>query len=133
MKRFCSIVEQSEIYQRFICIDDENADQIKKILFQDEKYKAKFKYIARRILEEPNIYFKDYKRIEIISKIKVTEMRFFPNGDNCRIYCRELNIGETYFCIIMVKVLPNKKSEKIGKSIKQTIEAIKNYEYELQI
>jgi hypothetical protein len=132
MKRYCTIIEKSGAFKRSICIDNENAEEIKKILFKDEKYRTKFKYIVRRILETPNIYFNDYKRIENHSGIKLTEMRFFPNGDNCRIYCRELNIDEGMFCIIMVKVLPKKKSMKMNKSIKQMIEAIKNYEYEFE-
>jgi hypothetical protein len=36
------------------------------------------------------------------------------------------------FCIIMVKILPKKKSNKIDKSIRQMIEAIKIYEYEFE-
>ena len=131
MKRHFAIIEKSDTYRRFICIDEENADEIRKILFGDKKYRAKFKYITRRILEQPNIYFDDYKRIKNISGIRVSEMRFFPNGDNCRIYCRELNIEAAMFCIIMVKILPKKKTNRMGKSVKQMIEAIKNYEYEI--
>jgi exoribonuclease II len=80
MKRYCTITEESETFKRFICIDNENAEEIKEILFKDEKYKAKFKYIVRRILEAPNIYFNDYKRIENNLGIRITEMRFFPMG-----------------------------------------------------
>jgi hypothetical protein len=132
MKRYCTIIERSETFKRFICIDNENAEEIREILFKNEKYKAKFQYIVRRILEAPNIYFNDYKRIEYHSGIGISEMRFFPNGDNCRIYCRELNLVEGFFCIVMVKIHPKKKSMKIDKSIKQMIESIKSYEYELE-
>lgn len=133
MVRQCTIIKTSEIFaNRHICIDIQNADEISEVLFQNEKYAEKFEYITGRILEQANIYYDDYRRIENDSGIRVSEMRFFPNGDNCRVYCREITLQGNMFCIIMAKLLPKKKpSGKIDKAIKQIINSIKDYEYEI--
>jgi hypothetical protein len=131
-KRKFAILKSSKIYPRHICIDVGVADEILKLLLQNPKYKDKYEYITGRILEQPNIYFDLYERIENDKGVKVSEMRFFPNGDNCRVYCREITINENIFCVIMAKLLPKKKPQKINKAIKQFIDALKQYDYELE-
>lgn len=130
----CIIIRSSDRFpNRHICIDVDNAEEVTSVIFKDEKYKNKFEYICGRILENSNMYYDDYVRLENYSNIKITEMRFFPNGDNARVYCMEATLNGNQFCIIMAAALPKKKpSGKIDKAIKQFIDAIKNYKYELQ-
>jgi hypothetical protein len=119
------------LFRRHICIDVEGADEILKIL-KIKKYKLKFDYIAGRILEQNFMYYDDYQQIDTTSDGKITEMRFFPNGDNCRIYCKEETIDGGTFCIIMAKVIEKKKSQKLNKKIRPLIDTLKTYKYDLE-
>lgn len=73
------------------------------------------------------MYYDDYEQIEG----NITCMRFFPDGINARIYCQEVNIKGEMFCIVMSKFLL-KKSNSINKAIQSKIDALKNYEYEIE-
>jgi hypothetical protein len=106
----------------------ESYEEIADIIFKNEKYEDRFNYIADRILDQPNMYYDDYCRLD--SNEKITEMRFFPNKDNARIYCKEVTIEGQVFCVVMAKGLAKKKSQKIDKSIQQLIDTLKQYEYE---
>ena len=132
LKRKCTIIKSSDLYRRHICIDVDSYNEISNIIFQNEKYENKFDYISGRILEHAHMYYDDYVRLFNESGIKISEMRFFPNNDNCRIYCREITLNGNMFCIIMAKALAKKKSQKIDKKINQLIDVIKNYEYEIE-
>jgi hypothetical protein len=131
MKRKFVIIERSTLYNRAICVDLKEGDDILKLLRENDKYRKKLTHIFKRILEHPNMYYEGYKRINLGRSSSVTEMRLFPNGDNCRIYCKEILVGGTEFCIIMAVLLEKKKSQKINKLIQQIIDRIKTYEYEL--
>ena len=95
--------------------------------FNVPKNEKKFDYLVTRMLEQPNMYFDNYEQIED----NITCMRFFPNGENIRIYCQEVNIQGEIFCIIMSKFL-KKKSDDINKSIQAQIDTLKTYRYEIQ-
>lgn len=101
-------------------------------LFSSKQYEDKFEYISGRILEQQNMYYENFQRIFNKDGVKISEMRFFPGGDNCRIYCKEQTIKGNQYCIIMAKLLPKKSSQKINKAIQQLIDSIKNYDYELE-
>lgn len=135
MSRKFIILRTSESYPtRHIGIDLETAEEILDLLENNPKYRDKYDYISSRILENANMYYEDgYSVVDKSNPgIRITEMRFFPNGDNCRIYCREFSFAGNMFCIIMAKLLPKKKpSGKIDKAIKQIINSIKEYDYEL--
>lgn len=126
MKRKCIIYKSSERYNRHIAIDYEEAKEIMYFL-EDVKHNKKFEYISDRILEQTSMYYDDYEQIEG----NVTCMRFFPNGINARIYCQEVTINGQIFCIIMSKYLL-KKSNSINRAIQSKIDALKNYEYEIE-
>ena len=126
MKRECIIIRSSETYNRHIAIDFEEAKVIMDYLINPKNGK-KFDYLATRILEQSNMYFDNYEQIED----GITCMRFFPNGENIRIYCKEVNIDGEIFCIIMSKLL-KKKSNNINKSIQAQIDTLKTYQYEIQ-
>ncbi len=131
MKRKCVILERSLTYNRAIGIDLKEGDEILKLLSENIKHRKKLTHIFHRILEQPNIYYDDYKRIYHDLNNSIAEIRLFPNGDNCRVYCKEVMLGEAGFCVIMAVMLEKKKSQKINKFIHQIIDRIKNYEYEL--
>ena len=126
MKRECIIIRSSENYNRHLAVDFEEAKVIMDY-FNIPKNEKKFDYLATRILEQPNMYFDNYEQIED----NISCMRFFPNGENIRIYCQEVNINGEIFCIIMSKFL-KKKSNDINKSIQAQIDTLKTYEYEIQ-
>jgi len=123
VKRECVIFRSSEEFNRHIAVDFEDAKEIMEY-FSIEKNEKKFDYIATRILEQSNMYYDNYEQIED----NITCMRFFPNGENVRIYCQEVRINGEIFCIIMSKIL-KKKSKKITKEIQSQIETLKTYEY----
>ena len=126
MKRECIVMRSSEKYNRNIAVDFEEAKSILEY-FGIEKNQKKFDYLATRILEQPGMYFDNYEQIED----NITCMRFFPNGENVRIYCQEVLLNGQVFCIIMSKFL-KKKSGGIDKSIRSQIEPLKKYEYQIK-
>ncbi|MEA3448455.1 MAG: hypothetical protein U9Q98_08425 [Bacteroidota bacterium] len=106
----------------------ENAESILEYLQQDEKHKKKYRYIKNVILlgfSNTNIYRK------VINLNKLYEMRFFPNGDNDRIYCKQYEINNVIH-IVMIELFLGKKTKKIDKRIKNRLDIIKNYNYELK-
>jgi hypothetical protein len=131
MKRKYEILQRSTTYERVIGVDSEEREKIMKLLEGNSKYIKKFRYVVDKILEQPNMYFDDYKKIKTSHRETITEIRLFPNGDNCRIYCKEQLIEGTLHCVILAVLLEKKKSQKINKVIQQIINRIKNYEYEL--
>ena len=131
MKRQCTILERSKDYNRAIAVDLSLEEGIMRELMENTKYRKKLDYIFRKILEQPNMYFEDYKKIAFSKNETITEMRLFPNGDNCRIYCKETILEESVYCVIMAVYLEKKKSQKIDKRIQQIIDKIKTYKYEL--
>lgn len=132
MTRKCRIIHSSSIYNRHLCIDIEIEKELTELLINNEKYARKFRYLAGRILEQSNMYYDNYQLLERDGSTKITEMRFFPNGDNCRVYCKEQIIDGKWHCIIMARLLLKKKSQSINKSIKPLLETIKEYEYEFE-
>ena len=132
MKRKYEILQRSTTYERVIGVDSEEREEIMKLLEGNSKYIKKFRYVVDKILEQPNMYFDDYKKIKKSHRETITEIRLFPNGDNCRIYCKEQLIEGTLHCVILDVLLEKKKSQKINKVIQQIINRIKNYEYELR-
>ena len=76
------------------------------------------------------MYYDDYVRLTGYADL--SEMRFFPNGENARIYCKEVNTADGKYFVIAAKFLAKKKSQKIDKAIDQLIKPIEKYEYELE-
>lgn len=130
MRRRFIILKKSTRYNRAIGVDSEVADEILEFLGKTERYKEKADYMFRRILETHNMYYENYKRIQVLQGMRVSEMRFFPNGDNCRIYCCEVSNLDGNLFIIMAKLLPKKKDQKITKRIMQVLNTLKAYQYE---
>jgi hypothetical protein len=124
VKRNCFVYKSSNNANKHICIDINEAEDIYTFISQ---YQKKFDYITNRILETNFIYYDDYEQIEG----DITAMRFFPNGINVRIYCKEVKTHRGIFYIIMSKVL-KKKSGKINKTIQSKIDALKSYDYEIE-
>ena len=130
MRRKCNPVLYSQKYNRAICVDSYQ-ENIIELLIDNEKYRKKSDYIFRRILEQPKIHFDDYKIVERGRYGLITEMRFFPNGDNGRVYCIEKVMENNMNCVIIAAYLEKKKSQRIDKKTWQLIEKIKYYDYEL--
>jgi len=93
----------------------------------NEKHKKKFNYIVNRILEQSFMYYDDYEQIEG----NITCMRFFPNGINVRIYCKEILINDELFCVVMSKIA-HKKTRAIGKIIQSKIDSLKTLTYDIK-
>ena len=58
------------------------------------------------------------------------EMRFRRNGKNDRIYCKEIRTNKARI-IIMCELLEFKKTQAIPKNIKERINTIARYEFEI--
>ncbi len=129
MKRKCILYKTSPIYHRYICFDEAVAEEILNYI-TDPKKKKKLDYIVNRILCQDFMYYDDY--VKLNGYADLSEMRFFPNGENARIYCKEVNTGNGNYFVIAAKFLAKKKSQKIDKAIDQLIKPIEKYEYELE-
>ena len=132
MKRKFEILQKSTTYERVIGVDIEEAESILEFLKKNKNYQKKLEYIFHRILDFPNMYYADYKKIWQLENKRITEIRLFPNGKNTRIYCSEFSARDGNLYIIMAVFLEKKKDMSISKKIKPLIEKIKNYEYELE-
>lgn len=129
MKKKCIFYKSSEIYDRHVYFDLDNAKEILEYVTQNERFKMKFEYILDRILEQKFSTYDDYKKLTGYKDI--SEMRFFPNKENGRIYCKEVKLGGGTIWIIASKLLVKKKSNNIDKSIKAILASIEKYEYEI--
>ncbi|HRE40628.1 MAG TPA: hypothetical protein PLG90_04785 [Ignavibacteria bacterium] len=97
-------------------------------LFQNPKFKKRFKYILTAILS--NRYTNDiYGKEDISDKCKdITAMKF-KNINNLRIYCKEFY---TYHKKIVLIQLVYKKSQKVNSKIKNILETIAEYDYDFK-
>ncbi len=113
-----------------IYCDLENAESILNYVNQDKKHEKKYTYIK-------NVILSGFANKEIYQKLtnwdKLYEMRFFPNvrGKNDRIYCKQYEINNVTH-IVMLELFTGKKTQKIDKRIKNRLDIIKNYNYELK-
>ena len=114
-----------------IGIDTVNKEEILAYIRQDEKHKSKFNTIISIISEGLNNRHL-YKREKLSAEVKnVTAMRFFPGGDNDRIYCQELSIGGIKIIVLPELHLSKKERENTQIEIK-IIKKVSNYEYSQQ-
>lgn len=112
-----------------IMVDILNANEILPYIFKDGVDKE-FREI-RDILKE-NLRNKErYCKVDVSDSAKdMFEMRFIKNGRNDRIYCKEISRNSKRI-IIMVELFEGKKSQQIPKQIKNRIETMGGYIYEL--
>lgn len=113
-----------------IHLDYIHAAAIKKYIFQDQRHRKKFMFIAEIILngwKNPQIYDK-----ENINKYAcdITAMKFFKGQENDRIYCKEYVRNSKTQIVVAILLVERKKTNHIDKKIKTIIEVISNYEYE---
>ncbi|HCN36698.1 MAG: hypothetical protein IAE65_11350 [Ignavibacteria bacterium] len=97
-------------------------------LFQNPKFKKRFKYVLTAILS--NRYNNDiYGKEDISEKCRdITAMKF-KNINNLRIYCKEFYQGHKK--IVMLEII-YKKSQKINKKLKNLLETIADYQYDFK-
>lgn len=132
MKRNCIIIHRPEefntIYDRYICIDEENWEEIYECIQNKRK---KWKMIVERTITQSNLYWDSYAKESIDNNSKkVTAIKFFDQ-ENTRIYCQELSIKGKSFYIVCSVLLLSKKVQQNDKRINEIIKKISNYEYEI--
>lgn len=130
MRRKCIKLKSSADYgsplDRFLCIDEANAEEILESIPNTKKFQA----IVERILTLKNIYYDHYKREQINEKTRnISAIRFLGNS-NIRIYCQEKTTKEGVLYIICA-VSHNKKVQKNDKKIDTIINKIAEYEFEV--
>lgn len=117
--------------KRVICVDVENSSDIMKYINQSDKHRKKFRYISEIILnghKNTDVYDKE----DINEKCKdVTAMKFFKNGDNDRLYCKEIVRDDKILFIIASELYEKKKTRKNDNRIKSIINKVGGYEYEI--
>lgn len=131
MERKAKIIKTNADGTRAICVDVDNYKEIIEYISRSPAHKKRFNYITGIILEGlrmPDVYDKE----EINDKCKgVTAMKLFKGGSNDRIYCREQTLEDKTFVVITSELFDKKKSQKINQRIKNTIEKVAGYEYEI--
>ena len=131
MGRKAKIIKTNADGTRAICVDVDNYKEIIEYISRSPAHKKRFNYITGIILEGlrmPDVYDKE----EINDKCKgVTAMKLFKGGSNDRIYCREQTLEDKTFVVITSELFEKKKSQKINQRIKNTIEKVASYEYEI--
>ena len=132
MIRKCIVIDNSKNYSsnydRYICVDEENANEIYECI---ESKRKKWKVIIERTLTQPNIYWDSYAKEKKNDRSKnVTAIKFFDK-DNTRIYCQELSNRNGQFYIICAVLLLSKKTQKNDNRINEILKKISNYEYEI--
>lgn len=118
--------------RRYVCVDDETADEILSHIHQSERYRKKFQYICELIVK--NLKNSElYKRENINETCKdVTAIRLFPGQENDRIYCKEIHgFGKKKVMVVVAaRLLVRKTSNKITAREKIEIETVASYQYE---
>ena len=131
MKRKAIIIRTNEDKTIAICVDVKNADEILGYINQSERHIKKFRHICDLILsrlKNRELYDKE----EINSKCKgVTAMKFFKGQTNDRIYCKEQTLKDKTFVVITSELFEKKKTRKVTEKIKNVIEKVGSYEYEI--
>lgn len=128
MKRKANLIEANKHNTTMIMVDIDATEILPYIM--QEGVDKEFKEI-RSILKENLRNVEKYKKIDISEKAKnMFEMRFIKNGRNDRIYCKEIYNGKIRF-IVMIE-LYSKKTQNIPKEIKNRIEVMGGYDYELR-
>jgi hypothetical protein len=124
------LVDPNTHHTVLIMCDELNKKEIIPYIMK-EGVDQEFKEI-RSILKE-NIRNKEkYCKANVSDKAKnVFEMRFTRNRRNDRIYCKEFSLSKKRV-IVMVELFIGKKTQSIPKKIKNRLEAIGGYEYELE-
>lgn len=102
-----------------------------RISSRSAQHKKKFNHIVNIILQRlrvPDLYDKE----EINSKCKgVTAMKFFKGRSNDRIYCKEVTLENKTFVVIAAELFELKKDQGVKQKIKNIIEKVGSYEYEI--
>jgi len=115
--------------KRAIFIDSENEAEILQYLKQTDKHLKKWRYISDIILRGlrvPDVYDKE----DINDKCKdVTAIKFFKNGSNDRIYCKEIRSESGVYVVIMAVLLHKKKTQKNTSKQIAIIENVASYDY----
>ncbi|NOX87034.1 MAG: hypothetical protein GXO86_13925 [Chlorobi bacterium] len=118
------------IFNVSLFVDEENHAEILKILSEntDRFRRAVFELLQGRYNNE--LYGKE----DISDKTKnITAFKFKKRrGTNYRIYCKEYidDFSPNMKKVVMIQVY-NKKTRKIDKKLKQLLESIAKYEYEI--
>lgn len=124
-------IASSKDGKRILCIDIDNYTTIFEYINRDEKHQKKFRYIAGIILEgHKNTDVYDKENIDNSCK-DVTAMKFFKQGTNDRIYCKEITLEDKTFVIIASELFEKKKSQKNNKKNIPIIKKVGKTEYEI--
>jgi hypothetical protein len=59
-------------------------------------------------------------------------MKLFKGGDNDRIYCKQISIGNKIFVVIAAELHVKKKTQKNSSKEINIIETVATYEYEIE-
>lgn len=131
MKRKAEIIRINKDENLAIAVDVENATVILRYLNRDLKTKKKFNYIVNLLLSRirnTDLYDKE----DINHKCKgVMAMKFFKGRSNDRLYCKELTLEDKSFIIICSELLEKKKSQGVKQNVKNLLEKVASYEYEI--
>lgn len=131
LKREAFVLRTSKDGKRAICIDDGNAEDILEYINRDPRHRKKFRFVVDIILggmKNRELYDK-----EVLNKSssKVTAMKFFKGQENDRIYCVEKRIDNKLYVVICSELYEKKKTKKADKRVRQIINRISKYEYEI--
>lgn len=129
MKRVAIILDENSHSTTCIAIDQSQAATLLKYVFRDN-VAEEFRQI-RDILKQNLRNKEKYCKCDISETAKdMFEMRFRRNGKNDRIYCKEIRTNKARI-IIMCELLEFKKTQAIPKNIKERINTIARYEFEI--
>lgn len=117
------------VMKRHLCIDNENRQEMNKIIELVKRKNKKFESIIERTLTNNFLYWENYNKEYINNKaVNITAIKFM-DVDNDRIYCKEVKDAFGNLYIIMILTV-KKKVQKNNKSINSLINKISSYEYE---
>lgn len=113
-------------------MDQSNAKEILPYLNSHESIEKEFREI-RGLLKENLRNKEKYKKSDVSGKAtNMFEMRFVRNNRNDRMFCQEVRGEQKFRAIVIVELWVGKKSQEIPKQMKQRIETMGTYLYELQ-
>lgn len=118
------------IFKIFLYVDEKNKDEIFEIIKQNRDRFRRAIYVLLNGYYNNELYGKE----NFSNKTKyLTAFKFKKRGNaNYRIYCKEYfdNTSPNIKKVVMISVF-NKKTNKISGKLKQHLETIAEYEYDL--
>lgn len=126
-QREAKIIKSNSTTKKYVCVDSTNERDIYAFLAKDATRLKKFNKIIALIAE-------GIKNSELYKHERdgVYAIRMFPQGQNIRIYCKEMSGKNGTYYVIVSELLEKKKTQRNGHVENSLIDKVVSYEFKIK-